>query len=67
VGVAVRDRNLRLLVSAKEQRMVRAIAKKTGLSIADVVRQLIRAEHQLRFPDEYTPVMRESDRKGRRR
>ena len=62
-----RDRNLRLLVSAKEQRMVRAIAKKMGLSIADMVRQLIRAKHRQCFPAEYTPVLPASAKKGRRR
>ena len=41
----IRDRNLRLMVSATERKMVGQLAHQMGLSVSDVVRQLIRKAH----------------------
>jgi hypothetical protein len=41
-----RDRNLRLLVSASERKMVGQLAFTWGLSVSDVVRQLIRKAYE---------------------
>ena len=50
-----RTLNLRILVSDEEKRMVRDLAATRGLTVADLLRQLIRSEHQTCFPDQYTP------------
>jgi hypothetical protein len=44
-----RDRNLRLLVSARERAMVGRLAFDMGLSVSDVIRQLIRQAFEERF------------------
>lgn len=46
---AERNRTLKLLVSDEEMAMVRALADRDGVSIADLVRQLVRRAHAEAF------------------
>lgn len=48
--VMARTRNLRVLVNDDEKKMVRELAEKHGLTMADYLRQLIRREHRKVFP-----------------
>lgn len=47
---AERVLQLKVLLSAEEKQMLQELADLDGLSIADVVRQLIRREHATRKP-----------------
>jgi hypothetical protein len=53
-----RQHNLRVLVSKHEKRMVRELAEREGMSVADIVRQLIRRTHRQHFPDRHARLTR---------
>lgn len=49
-----RDQNLRIMVSRKEKKMIRSLAKARGLTISDYLRQLIRDKHEEWLEEEAT-------------
>jgi hypothetical protein len=53
-----RQQNLRVLVSKHEKRMVKQLAEAEGMTVADLVRQLIRREHRRRFPDAHARIVK---------
>lgn len=54
----VRQHNLRVLVSKHEKRMVKELAEHEGMTIADLVRQLIRRAHRQQFPDRHARLVK---------
>jgi len=54
----LRSQNLRVLVSKEEKEMVKELAKREGMTSADLVRQLIRREHRKQFPKKHTRLIR---------
>jgi hypothetical protein len=50
MGPVERERRLHMLLSESEDRMLRALAEDTGLSVSDYVRQFIRRAFLERWP-----------------
>jgi hypothetical protein len=53
-----RQHNLRVLVSKHERRMVKELAESEGMTVADLVRQLIRRAHRRQFPDRHARLVK---------
>jgi hypothetical protein len=53
-----RTLNLRILVNECEKQMVKALARERGLTVADLLRQLIRKEHRRTFPDQHAKLIK---------
>jgi hypothetical protein len=55
---ATRQHNLRVLVSKHERRMVKELADREGMTVADLLRQLIRRTHRKHFPDRHARLVK---------
>jgi len=54
-----RPHNLRVLISKHERLMVKELAEREGMTVADLVRQLIRRDHRKRFPEKHVKLVRQ--------